>query len=130
MRTARSRTSGENLFVLFMAPFSQELEPPQIPGRFKMLTHQFVNGSWIHSRTKRVFSLFMLSTVEDEGAHDRQRRLLAELGQSEPRRRAASKSASTSTMASSALTCPQEGIGQPGSCTKMNSRLPSNRQST
>ena len=34
MRTARSRTSGENLFVLFMAPFSQELEPPQIPGRF------------------------------------------------------------------------------------------------
>ncbi|AUS44029.1 hypothetical protein CYD94_12735 [Ralstonia solanacearum] len=34
MRTARSRTSGENLFVLFMAPFSQELEPPRIPGRF------------------------------------------------------------------------------------------------
>lgn len=33
-RTARSRTSGENLFELFMAPFSQELEPPQNPGRF------------------------------------------------------------------------------------------------
>src|SRR3546814_2573874 len=33
IRTARSRTSGENVFVLFMAPFSQELEPPQIPGR-------------------------------------------------------------------------------------------------
>ncbi len=33
-RTARSRTSGENLFDLFMAPFSQELEPPQNPGRF------------------------------------------------------------------------------------------------
>jgi hypothetical protein len=32
---ARSRTSGENLFDLFMAPFSQRLEPPQIPGRFK-----------------------------------------------------------------------------------------------
>ncbi|MCW3701432.1 integrase core domain-containing protein, partial [Burkholderia cenocepacia] len=34
-RTARSRTSGENLVTfLFMAPFSQELEPPQNPGRF------------------------------------------------------------------------------------------------
>src|SRR6476469_4621015 len=34
MRTARSRTSGENLFDFFMAPFSQMLEPPQNPGRF------------------------------------------------------------------------------------------------
>jgi len=34
IRTARSRTSGENLFDLFMAPFSQKLEPPQNPGRF------------------------------------------------------------------------------------------------
>ena len=34
IRTARSRTSGENLLFLFMAPFSQELEPPQNPGRF------------------------------------------------------------------------------------------------
>ena len=34
IRTARSRTSGENFFDLFMAPFSQELEPPQNPGRF------------------------------------------------------------------------------------------------
>jgi hypothetical protein len=32
--TARSRTSGENLFDLFMAPSSQEFEPPQNPGRF------------------------------------------------------------------------------------------------
>jgi hypothetical protein len=31
-RTARSRTSGENLFDLFMALFSQVLEPPQKPG--------------------------------------------------------------------------------------------------
>jgi serine/threonine-protein kinase HipA len=37
MRTARSRTSGENFLDLFMAPFSQELEPPQIPGRFKVI---------------------------------------------------------------------------------------------
>src|SRR5690606_13826569 len=33
-RTARSRTSGENLLFLLMAPFSQELEPPQNPVRF------------------------------------------------------------------------------------------------
>ena len=37
MRTARSRTSGENLFnLLFMAPSSQRLEPPQNTGRFKV----------------------------------------------------------------------------------------------
>ena len=35
IRTTRSRTSGENLFDLFMAPSSQELEPPQNPGRFR-----------------------------------------------------------------------------------------------
>jgi len=37
MRVARSRTSGENLFVvlLIIAPSTQELEPPAIPGRFK-----------------------------------------------------------------------------------------------
>ncbi|WP_233472224.1 hypothetical protein, partial [Paraburkholderia sabiae] len=36
-RTARSRTSGENFVTfLFMAPFSQELEPPQNPGRFTL----------------------------------------------------------------------------------------------
>ena len=34
MRTARSRTSGENLFDLVIAPSSQVLEPPQKPGRF------------------------------------------------------------------------------------------------
>ncbi len=35
---ARARTSGENLFVvlLVMALPSQELEPPAIPGRFKV----------------------------------------------------------------------------------------------
>jgi hypothetical protein len=36
MRTARSRTSGENLidFCFSIAPFSQEVEPPEIPARF------------------------------------------------------------------------------------------------
>ncbi len=33
-RTARSRTSGQNFFDLFMAPSSQELGPPQNAGRF------------------------------------------------------------------------------------------------
>ncbi|MGM9428675.1 hypothetical protein, partial [Hydrogenophaga sp. MI9] len=36
MRTARSRTSGENWFdFLLMALSSQGKEPPQNPGRFK-----------------------------------------------------------------------------------------------
>src|SRR5690606_40721231 len=36
IRTARSRTSGENLFVVLLIedPSSQELGPPAIPGRF------------------------------------------------------------------------------------------------
>jgi hypothetical protein len=34
MRTARSRTSGENFVDLLMAPSSQKLEPLQNPGRF------------------------------------------------------------------------------------------------
>ncbi len=33
-RTARSRTSDENCLDLFMAPFSQRVEPPPNPGRF------------------------------------------------------------------------------------------------
>ncbi|NMG72105.1 hypothetical protein GO611_18500 [Azoarcus communis SWub3 = DSM 12120] len=36
MRTARSRTSGENFTDFFMALSSQELEPPPNPGRFKL----------------------------------------------------------------------------------------------
>jgi len=35
-RAARSLTSGEYLFVLLIvAPFSQVMEPPQFPGRFR-----------------------------------------------------------------------------------------------
>ena len=34
IRTARSRTSGENLFDFFMAQSSQRFEPPEKPGRF------------------------------------------------------------------------------------------------
>jgi len=34
MRKARSRTSGKYLFDFFMTPSSQELKPPQNPGRF------------------------------------------------------------------------------------------------
>ncbi|WP_146153258.1 hypothetical protein, partial [Paraburkholderia fungorum] len=42
---ARSRTSAENLFDLFIAPFSQELEPPPNPGRFTRFLMQLqLNG--------------------------------------------------------------------------------------
>ncbi|MDO8767981.1 MAG: hypothetical protein Q7K57_04630 [Burkholderiaceae bacterium] len=37
MDAVRSRTSGENLVDFLMAPFSQRLEPPQKPGRFKQI---------------------------------------------------------------------------------------------
>jgi hypothetical protein len=36
IRTARSRTSGENLVALVMTPSSQGLEPPQNPARFNL----------------------------------------------------------------------------------------------
>ena len=40
-RTARSRTSGENLLgFIFMAPFSQMLVPPQNPVRFTPSKHR------------------------------------------------------------------------------------------
>jgi len=38
MRTARSRTSGEYLFALFITPSSQEMESPTKLGRFTCLT--------------------------------------------------------------------------------------------
>ena len=44
MRTARSRTSGENLFDFFMAPFSQMLEPPQNPGRFNEVIREIFSA--------------------------------------------------------------------------------------
>jgi hypothetical protein len=45
MRTARSRTSGENLFDFFMTQSSQRFEPPQIPGRFKSKSEElFARG--------------------------------------------------------------------------------------
>ncbi|RQS90162.1 hypothetical protein DF035_35120, partial [Burkholderia contaminans] len=41
----------ENLVTfLFMAPFSQELEPPQNPGRFKGVRHHPARTSARHSR--------------------------------------------------------------------------------
>ncbi|MCG5079009.1 hypothetical protein, partial [Paraburkholderia tagetis] len=56
MRTARSRTSAENLLDLFMAPFSQELEPPPNPGRFIQLS------------SKETFAFFV-SCLILEGRH-------------------------------------------------------------
>lgn len=40
IRTTRSRTSGENWFEVFMAPYSQELEPPQNPRWLISAWHQ------------------------------------------------------------------------------------------
>ena len=37
-RATRSRASGENLFDLVMAPFSQIVELPRSPGRFSLST--------------------------------------------------------------------------------------------
>jgi hypothetical protein len=51
MRTARSRTSGENLVVFFMAPSSQELEPPQNPGRFSLSIRAAVETAIFTSST-------------------------------------------------------------------------------
>ena len=41
-RTARSSSSGESLFECFIAPVSQELEPPGNPGRFTVLESLFL----------------------------------------------------------------------------------------
>ncbi len=48
MRTARSRTSGENLVDFLMAPSSQVLEPPQKPGRFTV-TLRDASGNLVSS---------------------------------------------------------------------------------
>ncbi|PMQ02962.1 hypothetical protein DyAD56_21295 [Dyella sp. AD56] len=57
MRTARSRISGENLFDFFMAPSSQELEPPPIPGRFRSLfKHLIERGEYEGANPAHGFS--------------------------------------------------------------------------
>ncbi|MDN7901741.1 hypothetical protein QZM82_36690, partial [Burkholderia cepacia] len=67
-RTARSRTSGENLLgFLFMAPFSQELEPPQNSGRF---TNSSEKLSKLHQRVLRIkdgFAAQRLGNVQVNG---------------------------------------------------------------
>lgn len=59
MQTARSRTSGENLTALVIAPTSRTLEPPQIPWRFT----PYRNG----------IKEFALLTVGGEGSKPRAR---------------------------------------------------------
>jgi predicted lipid-binding transport protein (Tim44 family) len=62
-RTARSRTSGENLFVVLplMAPPSQELEPPANPGRFTMMNFDGMMGSGMWGMS--LFGLLVLVVV-------------------------------------------------------------------
>ena len=65
MRTARSRTSGENFGDLFMAPSSQELEPPQNPGRFKVTWY---NGADIFDQA---YDTVFLRAWKNDGAPSR-----------------------------------------------------------
>ena len=52
MRTARSRTSGENFDFLMMAPCSQMKEPPRKAGRFKMKLHgSFKDVVWMVTKS-------------------------------------------------------------------------------
>ena len=66
MRAARSRTSAKNLFDLFMAPFSQELEPPSNPGRFSRLAPGIVSrrSYWLVSARSSAAWLLITSRVQ------------------------------------------------------------------
>ena len=48
IRTARSRTSGEYLLDLPMAPSSEETKPPGKPERFRLLVSILLTSSWLH----------------------------------------------------------------------------------
>ncbi|RSU29986.1 hypothetical protein, partial [Sphingomonas koreensis] len=74
IRTARARTSGENLFVvlLVIAPSSQELGPPTNPARFntafKVLAGPLA-GMWSIARRRSTW--WGLRSVEDGGGPSR-----------------------------------------------------------
>lgn len=65
MRMARSRTSGENLFVvlLIMAPLSQKLEPPANPVRFRDRVRKLGTITKVESEGKRFPSHSVLLIV-------------------------------------------------------------------
>ncbi len=46
IRTARSRTTGENLLGLAVTPSSLGMEPPGNPGRFTQLVLAWCVGRW------------------------------------------------------------------------------------
>ena len=52
--TARSRTSGENLLVFFMAQSSQSVEPPRNPTRFSLATATQPCSSCPNMSSKRI----------------------------------------------------------------------------
>ncbi|PXV55992.1 hypothetical protein BDW41_110195, partial [Dyella sp. AtDHG13] len=73
---ARSRTSGENFVDLFMAPFSQELEPPQNPGRFNVIEDALDEKAGLETRlrldtiqTAAVISLLLENWFEPPAVH-------------------------------------------------------------
>jgi hypothetical protein len=70
MRTARSMTSGEYFGCFFIAPFSQRMEPPQNPGRFKHL-HIFIlvdtHGKQVHSVLNPFDDCWLTMTCHQSG---------------------------------------------------------------
>ncbi|TSE19304.1 hsdM: type I restriction-modification system, M subunit [Tepidimonas aquatica] len=74
MRTARSRTSGENFDVLFMAPSSQELEPPQNPGRFNVVDCMVALPGQLFYSTQIPACLWFLARNKNPGKGLRDRR--------------------------------------------------------
>jgi hypothetical protein len=67
MRTARSLTSGENLFdFLFMAQSSQSVEPPQNPGRF-MIEMRRQTTTWLGLRMSYIAATWRLDMSASVG---------------------------------------------------------------
>ncbi len=75
MRTARSRTSGENFVDFLMDPSSQRLEPPQNPGRFNgvklnnQLTSQAITGGHAFGKHIDEFSDLGIATEKQFQSH-------------------------------------------------------------
>ncbi|WP_212743781.1 Swt1 family HEPN domain-containing protein, partial [Caulobacter sp. 3R27C2-B] len=66
IRTARSRTSGENLFVvllLIVAPISQELGPPANPARFNM--RDLIESTMIDAKGREWWKTAVPQAVRD-----------------------------------------------------------------
>src|SRR5690606_35652505 len=71
-RTARPRTSGENLFcLLIVAPFSQRVEPPQNPGRFNDLSPSEVE-KWVDDAKRGMENALRANPLDVKEQYERQ----------------------------------------------------------